>query len=61
MREIKFRAWDKELGFMVDPSRYFVEFDGEVCFNNNEDGSDHLNYQSDKLILMQYGYRKKGL
>jgi len=54
MREIKFRAWDAELDFMVNPSAYFVEFDGSVWFNNTDDTGDELYDQSSKLVLMQY-------
>jgi len=52
-REIKFRAWDKELKFMVDPAKYFVEMDGSVWFNLGED-EDNLIEQTFKLELMQY-------
>jgi len=52
-RVIKFRAWDTELKFMVDPSAYFVEFDGSVWFNNTDGiDSDYLCDQSNKLKLM---------
>ena len=40
---------------MVDPSSYFVEFDGSVWFNNDpESYKDDLIDQSFKLELMQY-------
>lgn len=54
MREIKFRAWDKELEFMVDPDTYLVGFRGDAWFNNTDDGKDWLIDQSGKLELMQY-------
>ncbi len=50
----KFRAWDDELGFMVDPSFYFVSFDGCVWFNNCQDGEDELIEQTFKLKLMEF-------
>lgn len=50
----KLRAWDEELGFMVDPSYYFVSFDGSVWFNNCQDGEDELIEQTFKLKLMKY-------
>ena len=53
-REIKFRAWDEELGFMVDPSCYFVSFYEGAWFNNCQDGEDDLTEQTFKLKLMQY-------
>jgi uncharacterized phage protein (TIGR01671 family) len=53
-REIKFRAWDIELGFMVDPDYYFVMFDGSIWFNNCADGEDDLTEQTFKLKIMQY-------
>lgn len=49
----RFRAWDKELKFMVDPTRYFVEMDGSVWFNLGEN-EDDLIEQTFKLELMQY-------
>jgi len=56
MREIKFRAWDKELGFMVDPEGgYFVEFDGAPWFDlGTSNGGDYLICQAEKLAIMQY-------
>jgi uncharacterized phage protein (TIGR01671 family) len=55
MRQIKFRAWDKELKFMVDPSQYFIELDGSAWFNlGTENGGDRLLDQSSKLELMQW-------
>jgi uncharacterized phage protein (TIGR01671 family) len=50
----KFRAWDEELGFMVDPSYYFVSLDGSVWFNNCQDGEDELIEQTFKLKVMEY-------
>lgn len=49
----RFRAWDKELKFMVDPARYFVEMDGSVWFNIGENQDDLID-QTFKLALMQY-------
>jgi len=55
MREIKFRAWDKELKFFTSTSQYFVEFDGSAWFNlGTADHQDYLVDQSSKLVLMQY-------
>lgn len=48
--EIKFRAWDSELKFMVDPSKYLVGFDGKLYFNNGGQLID----QTDKLKFMQF-------
>jgi uncharacterized phage protein (TIGR01671 family) len=53
MREIKFRAWDKELNFFCDPVMYFVGLDGSVWFNNCADGEDSMVDQSEKLIVEQ--------
>lgn len=51
MREIKFRAWDKELKFMVDDTMYIMGIGtGNVFFDNQGD----LIEQSNKLVLMQY-------
>ena len=50
MREIKFRAWDKLLGFMVEPTKYHITLDGQMYFNN--DGDKYC--QSEKLIAMQF-------
>lgn len=50
MREIKFRAFDKELKSFVDTSKYFINMNGEVFFNNDGD----IYNQTDKLVLMQY-------
>lgn len=49
-REIKFRGWDSELKFMVDPSKYLVGFDGKLYFNNN----GQLIEQTDKLNLIAF-------
>lgn len=49
-REIKFRAWDNELLFMVDPMQYIIRFDGLPFFDNKGDAIE----QGDKLILMQF-------
>ena len=54
MRGIKFRAWDTELKFFVDPLVYFVGFDGSVWFNNCADGDDYMTDQSGKLVIMQF-------
>lgn len=51
MREIKFRAWDKELKFIVDSSRYLLGMDGNAFFDNNDSS---LYDQTEKLVLMQY-------
>ena len=52
--QIKFRAWDSELKFFVDPLKYFIEGDGSVWFNNDIDGVDSLTEQTFKLDVMQY-------
>lgn len=56
MREIKFRAWDSENKYFVDPVFYFIEFDGSAWFNlgGATEGKDNLIDQSDKLKVMQY-------
>ena len=51
MREIKFRAWDKELNFMINIKRYKIDFDGQVLFDNND---KELYNQTNKIELMQY-------
>ncbi len=53
MREIKFRVWDKELKFMVDPLRYFVKMNGSIWFDLGG-GDNDLIKQTFKLELMQY-------
>jgi len=50
MREIKFRASDEELSFMVEPSKYLIGMSKKIFFNN--DGKHYE--QSSKLQLMQY-------
>ena len=56
MRAIKFRAWDSELKFMVDATKYFLEFDGSAWFNMGlaTDSGDDLLDQSNKLKVMQF-------
>jgi hypothetical protein len=54
MREIKFRAWDEELKFMVNEYIYFVGFDGSVWFNNCDNSGDDLIDQTSKLKIMQF-------
>lgn len=49
-REQKFRAWDIELKFMVEPSKYLIGFDGKVYFNNEGELID----QTNKLKVMQF-------
>jgi len=49
-REIKFRAWDGILKYMVDASKYHITLDGLASFNNDGEFYD----QTDKLELMQY-------
>ena len=51
MREIKFRAWDKELNFMINIKRYKIDFNGQVLFDNND---KELYNQTNKIELMQY-------
>ena len=51
MREFKFRAWDKELNFMINIKRYKIDFDGQVLFDNND---KELYNQTNKIELMQY-------
>ena len=51
MRELKFRAWDKELNFMINIKRYKIDFDGQVLFDNND---KELYNQTNKIELMQY-------
>lgn len=51
MREIKFRAWDAVMDFMVDVDYYKIDFKGQVFFDNDDKS---LYNQTDKLILMQY-------
>lgn len=51
MREIKFRAWDAVMYFMVDVDYYKIDFKGQVFFDNDDKS---LYNQTDKLILMQY-------
>jgi len=53
MKELKFRAWDKELNFMIDPFKYFIRLDGSIWFNLG-DSEDNLIEQTFKLGLMQY-------
>ena len=51
MREIKLRAWDKEMDFMVSIEKYKIDFKGQVFFDNDD---KNLYNQTDKLELMQY-------
>ncbi len=55
-RQIKFRAWDKEKGYMVDPcAGYLIEFDGDCWYNlGTEDLKDNLLNQTEILVLMQF-------
>lgn len=50
MREIKFRAWDSELGFMVDEKHYLITLGGKILFDNNGEAYD----QTNKSKLMQF-------
>ena len=50
MREIKFRAWDSELGFMVDAKHYVLTMNGKVLFDNDGETYD----QTNKIELMQF-------
>lgn len=53
--EKKFKAWDKELKFWVDPSKYFIEFDGSAWYNlGTDDDRDNLLDQTFKLEVIQY-------
>lgn len=50
-REIKFRAWDSSLKFMVDPAFYEIAMDGRhIHFENDGDWINH----TEKLRIMQY-------
>jgi len=49
----KFRVWDTELNFYVEPNLYFICLDGSIWFNNCLDGEDCMIDQSDKLIIEQ--------
>lgn len=56
MREIKFRAWDSEKKYFIDPVFYFIGLDGSAWFNlgGATEDKDSLIDQSDKLEVMQY-------
>ena len=54
MREIKFRAWDSKAGFFVNPSQVFINLEGYVCAESEDDGTVCAFSNQDALIIEQF-------
>lgn len=58
MREIKFRAWDKEMEMIIYPKKYYAPQykDGHIAeYYNPEENEFHIVYdEDDKFVLMQF-------